>query len=306
MKYLPFLDGKYSVAPGLNAMAKTDVSERMLFQLEPSYTEFIDNKWRCRKENIHKYFVTERLDPATEAVVNRLMVRRLVGEHPQEFGLPGEFGLTNQLTRERLDWAPDWLTVMNDEYISLFDALCSQVPEDVAICQLQGDQDWLAAIHLCAPNHWDPAEKVGRPFSHVHGVVPGMEKLNEGYFRMLITAVEKGPFIRWAWGLSTDTRLNHHPVAPSVVDADEWRGRRIAADAGPVYVRTERQTITGVPECRAFVFTIRTYFYDIDELDVFEKTALMAAVDSMSPASLEYKGLTGAVEVLRQRLIVRK
>jgi len=51
-----------------------------------------------------------------------------------------------------------------------------------------------------------------------------------------------------------------------------------------------------------FFFTIRTYFYDIAALSSDEKAALLLAVESMSAASLEYKGLAGTVEVLRRRL----
>src|SRR5438552_4196358 len=56
------------------------------------------------------------------------------------------------------------------------------------------------------------------------------------------------------------------------------------------------------PSTSAFLFTIRTYFYSIDELSADERGALLAAVETMSPASLEYKGLTGTIEILRRRL----
>jgi hypothetical protein len=302
MTYLPFLDGNYSTAPGLNAMAKASPADQFVFQLDDQYAMFIDNIRRCRAEDIHKYYWQKDLSPETAVGVNRLMVDRLVAEYPADFVLVGECALENRRTGERLEWARDWLTMAGGEYISLFDALCSQVQEDVAICQLEEERDWLAAIHLSAPNHWDPAEKVGRPFSSVHAVVPGMEKLNQNYFKMLVTAVQKGPFFRFAWGIATDDRLNHHPVPPPGVDAGHWQGRRVAEDVDAIYVRVERQTITGLPECNAFLFTIRTYFYAIDGFSADEKRALLQAVEGMSPASLEYKGLTGAVGVLRKRL----
>jgi len=193
--------------------------------------------------------------------------------------------------------------VSDNTYPSLFDALCSQVEEDMAVCQIQGEQDWLAAIHLSAPNHWAPADKIGRPFGTVHGEVPGMEKLNQQYFKMLLTVIQKGPFSRFAWGISTDSRLNHHPIPPHGVGAKEWHGRSIGDGEGKIYVRVERQTLVGIPGCEAFLFTIRTYFYEIAELTAVEKNALMNAVDSMSPQSLEYKGLTGKVELLRKKLL---
>ena len=307
MKYLPFLDGKYSTAPALTAMAKAeDKKDQFVFQLDDSYEDYLNNKACCRLENLHKYYVEAELYPETQAAVNRQIVQQLTAEYPAIFILESSQNanfLHNTRTGAGLQWKEDWIGIAHPVYTSLFDALCSQVQEDVAICQLKEDRDWLAAIHLSAPNHWAPEEKIGRPFSAVHAIVPGMEKLNQQYFKMLVTAVQKGPFSRFAWGIATDTRLNHHPLPPPGVDPVDWQGRRVEADTSKIYLRVERQTITGIPACNAFLFTIRTYFYDIDELAPEEKTALFSAVEGMSPQSLEYKGLTDKIEILENRLI---
>jgi dimethylamine monooxygenase subunit A len=307
MKYLPFLDGKYSTAPALTAMAKTERSQdQLVFQIDEQYNDYITNKGKCRREDIGKYYVEKELQNETLITINQTIVRQLVAEYPAIFTLESSQNanfLHNTRTGDNLQWKEDWIDIEHPVYTSLFDALCSQVQEDVAICQLKEDRDWLAAIHLSAPNHWAPAEKIGRPFSAVHAIVPGMEKLNQQYFKMLQTAVQKGPFFRFAWGIATDTRLNHHPLPPPGVDPVDWQGRRVEADTSKIYLRVERQTITGVPACNAFLFTIRTYFYDIDELAPEEKTALFRAVEGMSQQSLEYKGLTDKIVILRNRLI---
>jgi dimethylamine monooxygenase subunit A len=307
MKYLPFLDGKYSTAPALQPMAKAgDSKEQFVFQIDEQYDAYLANKSNCRKEDIHKYYVEAELHDDTVAAVNRQIVQQLITEYPADFTLDtdnAQIRLHNGKTGKTLQWEDDWIHIGDKAYLSLFDALCSQVQEDVAICQLDGGRDWLAAIHLSSPNHWAPALKVGRPFSSVHHVVPGMEKLNQQYFKMLVTAVQKGPFSRFAWGIATDTRLNHHPVPPPGADLVHWRGRSVQADTSNIYLRVERQTITGIPSCHAFLFTIRTYFYDTDELTAGEKSALYMAVKGMSPESLEYKGLTDKVEILRTRLL---
>jgi dimethylamine monooxygenase subunit A len=307
MKYLPFLDGKYSTAPALTAMAKTEQSyDQLVFQIDHQYDDYLTNKSACRREDIGKYYVEKELQHETLAAINQTIVRQLVAEYPAIFILESSQNanfLRNTRTGANLQWKEDWISIGHPVYTSLFDALCSQVQEDVAICQLKEDRDWLAAIHLSAPNHWAPAEKIGRPFSAVHAIVPGMEKLNQQYFKMLVTAVQKGPFFRFAWGIATDTRLNHHPLPPPGADPVDWQGRRVEADTSRIYLRVERQTITGVPACNAFLFTIRTYFYDIDELAPEEKTALFRAVEGMSPQSLEYKGLTDKIKILENRLI---
>ena len=305
MKYLPFLDGKYSTAPALTAMSKAEnKNDQLVFQLDECYEDYLKNKADCRLEDVHKYYVEAELYPETEAAVNRHIVQQLTTEYPDIFTLAAEAGYTlhNTRTGQQLRWKEDWITIRHPVYRSLFDALSSQVQEDTAICQLNEDRDWLAAIHLSSPNHWAPAEKIGRPFSSVHAVVPGMEKLNQQYFKMLVTAVQKGPFFRFAWGIATDTRLNHHPTPPPGHDPVQWQGRRVEADSDRIDLRVERQTLNGRPSCNAFLFTIRTYFYDIDQLTVVEKKALSMAVESMSPQSLEYKGLTDKVDIVRTRL----
>jgi hypothetical protein len=239
--------------------------------------------------------------------MNKYMASQMVNEYPGIFSLEQNDGnniLTNGKTGESIAWEDDWIAVENTNYLSLFDALCSQVQEDVAICQLQDDKDWLAAIHLSSANHWAPSDKIGRPFSSVHGIVPGMEKLNQHYFKMLMTAVSKGPYTRFAWGISTDTRLNHHPLPPPNVDPIYWQGRRVEHNSSHIYLRVEKQNIIGFAEQNAFLFTIRTFFYDIEELSTEEKEALFMAVEGMSPESLEYKGLTDKVDILRKRLVL--
>jgi len=86
MKYLPFLDGKYSTAPGLTAMAKAEhAADRLVFQLDEQYETYISNKSECRKEDIHKYYVEADLYGETAATVNRHIVRQLVAEYPAVF-----------------------------------------------------------------------------------------------------------------------------------------------------------------------------------------------------------------------------
>jgi len=307
MKYLPFLDGKYSTAPALVALAKApNPIDQFIFQIDEQYSDYLDNKKRCRAEDPFKYFCTEKLDAETVVPMNQYMASQLAKEHPAIFTLKREdlnYVLTNANTGEEIIWKDDWVSVQNTSYMSLFDALCSQVQEDVSICRIEGDKDWLAAIHLSSANHWAPSEKIGRPFYSVHGIVPGMEKLNQNYFKMLLTAVTKGPYTRFAWGISTDTRLNHHPVPPPGVDPVYWQGRRVEHDSSHIYIRVEKQNIIGFAALNAFLFTILTFFYDIEDLTKEEKQALFLAVEGMSAESLEYKGLTDKVEILRKRLL---
>lgn len=305
IKYLAFLDGKYSVAPALQPLKKVEQPyDKLVFQIDEEYNRYIDNKLCCRKESIQKYYTQKNLTDSTAARVNQFIVQQLVNEHPAFFELkPGSdiYLLENKKTGECLRWKEDWIKIEDNIYLSLFDALACQVQEDFAICQLEGDKDMMVAIHVCSANHWAPVEKVGKPFDSIHAVVPGMEKAMPHYFKMLVSAVNKGPFTRFAWGISTDKRLNHHPVAPVGINSAEWYGRKIE-EGCDLYVRVEKQTINGLPDVNAFFFTIRSYFYPVDELKIEEKEALVLAIESMSEQSLLYKGMSGKVEVLRKMM----
>jgi hypothetical protein len=306
MKYMPFLGGVYSTAPGLIAMARAaNPVDRLVFHLDDTYKAYLANKEACREEDIHKYVVERDFSRATAFQVNLLLAKQMVLEYPDTFTLsrhPGRYGFLNRVTGKALEWADDWCLMDDPAYLSLFDALCSQVPEDVAVCQLSPGQNHLAAIHLCAPNHWGAADKAGKPFDAVHAAVPDMEKTLQHYPKMLETLVHKGPFTRFAWGLATDNRLNHHPQAPAGQDPQAWAGRQLNAGTPDLFLRVERQNMVGLPSVNAFLFTIRTYFYPVQDLEAAEKAALVKAVMGMSPASLQYKGLTGNLELLQQRL----
>jgi len=300
-KYLPFLNGIYSTAPGLSPLTKTAPGEpSLVFTINDGYDHALANKQVCRDEDIHKYYCEARLDTTTLHHVNHYIAGTLAKEHPQHFELQqlnDTHVLLNRKTGKQICWNDQGLAE-GTPYLSTFDALCSQVQEDIAVFQLREQDDWLAAIHLCAPNHWDPREKIGRPFHHIHAPVPGMDRTLKHYPTMLSTIVSRGAFTRFAWGIATDTRLNHHPIAPEKVDHDFWYGRKAEKDQPRFYVRTERQNLVGFREVNAFLFTIHTYFYDVDSLTPEEKKQLLLAIQSMSPATLAYKGLANSKPVL--------
>lgn len=303
MRYLPFLSGIYSTAPGLVSTTKAEGRDALIFQIDEPYLLYLGNKKDCRQENIHKYYCEERLQQETMRDVNQYLVKQFAQEHPQQFNVNyTDRHFINTTTHEEFWWNEDWLSIEGNSYESLFDALCCQVQEDIAVVQLRNDEDWLTAIHLCSPNHWAPTEKIGRPFSAVHAPVPGMEKTLQHYRKMLESVIHAStPFTRFAWGVATDTRLNHHPIPPPDKDTANWQGRTHHENNG-WFIRTERQNLIGLAQVNAFLFTIRTYFYRVDELNYQEKNLLLKALHSMSPEALQYKGLTGSISLLEEFL----
>jgi hypothetical protein len=105
---------------------------------------------------------------------------------------------------------------------------------------------------------------------------------------MLQTVVQKGPFTRFAWGISTDNRLNHHPVPREGINADAWHGRKPLDDRSPIYIRSERQNLIGFPEVEAFLFTIRTYFMTW-KVCLRKKNGIAGIIESMLPETIQYE-----------------
>ena len=179
-------------------------------------------------------------------------------------------------------------------YISTLDALAAQIQSDIVVISRNENSDnWMSAIHLCYPNHWAAEEKIGKDFATVHLPVAGIEKINQRAKAIVNTMIARKPMVRFAWGLSTDTCLNHHPQAPNNITSKEWLGRKFDRENPRLFLRIERQVMWGLPEYDAAIFTIRTYFRDCQVIkkDAELNNQLISAIQSMTPESLVYKGL---------------
>jgi hypothetical protein len=196
-----------------------------------------------------------------------------------------EAGRLSQVSVQHRSSPPD------PPYRDALDALASQIQEDLAIMQIMPTGHRLAAVHLCFPNHWAAQEKIGRDFATIHAPVAGMERLRERGSELvqLMIGARQG-LVRFAWGISWDDQLNHHPQPPPGMA----RFDRFDPSQPRAFVRVERQTIWGFGECNAALFTIRTYLLDCAGIRKIagERESLISAVESMSPASLAYKGLS--------------
>lgn len=303
-EYFPLARGRYEIRPGLSRLG-TDFGngarDGHIFQLDREFHAYRTAKLAARAEELGKYHPAGLLDVPARAAVNRLVAKRLVDEHPDAFALAqheGERRLDCHLSGEGLRFAPDWTWLGLEgpqpapPYRSGLDALAAQVQEDLAVVQLSPDgSDRVAALHLCFPNHWAAAEKIGRDFSATHRPVADIEPIIRHSAKLVRTMVEKGPFVRFAWGLATDTRLNHHPDPPPGAGLGVWTGRRFDPERPRLFLRIERQTTMGLPALGCALFTIRTYFTDCAGLAPERRRRLASAIASMSAQSLAYKGL---------------
>ncbi len=237
-----------------------------VFQIDNQFSKYQESKLAARRECFRRYVCESRLSDEVRTAVMEFMAGRFEREHP---GRP-----------LRLTDAEDPL-----------DAIGCQIQEDFAILSSNpSGEHWLSYLHLCSPNHWAAEEKIGRDFASIHAPVAGIESINhraDVHVKTMIGATDG--LVRFAWGIATDDTLNHHPTKDSVTAARHFDFANPRA-----FVRVERQTMWGFPAADAALFTIRTYFLDCRELKRSHppmRDALVAAIESMSPESLVYKGL---------------
>ena len=312
-RYFPIDKGVYEVAPGLKNLGQdlgNGARDALVFQLDTEFPRYRESKLACRSERLSKYLATHRYGPEVSSAVNRFLTERLVKEYPGFFSLTpaakGSSVFRTELTGESFTLSEAFeLTsaakcTARPAYASAFDALCSQVQEDVAVMTAGEDgSNWLSAIHLCSPSHWAAEEKIGKTFFEIHAPVPGIEKLNQASKFFVDAMINKGPYVRFVWGFGTDRRLNHHPEAPVGWDSVKWKGRTFDPSSEmPFILRVERQVLFGLPEVRSSVFAIRVSFIDGEEIraNSKERELLKSGLLSMTPESRAYKGLSGCMD----------
>ncbi len=287
MPHFPPKSGKYEVSAGLRLLG----SERAL-DVDAKWAEYRAVKLAGRRERLAKYLPTPvKVSDEVIARVALTLLDRMLFELPEHFrGGRAEGRIECALSGETIVFTHegelDRARSVGIDYRDLWDALASQLQEDFAIWRLDRatQSEWLGALSIFFPNHWSPEEKIGKSFLEVHLPVADFAPVRARSFAMAEAMVERGPMRRFAWGVATDTRLNHHP--------DEPVGRSFNPAYPELYMRVERQTLHPFPDLGASLFSIRTTFRDVaTELSPVERELLASAIRSMSPEALVYKGL---------------
>ncbi len=296
--FTPFDRGLYQVAPllkKLDLVENSGNSDGAVFHVDREWIDYRSSKEGALADRAEKYLGLHKLEVSEFHRVAHFIAERLNDEHPRLFHYDKSLGILNcQISKEELK--------LNGDPLELWKALSLQVQEDLAIWKLADDREWLAAISVLSPNHWSPEDKIGHSFARVHEPVAGIESINKNARQMAETMIFKGPFTRFAWGIATDRRLNHHPTPPTGIRPEEWTGRQFDPQFPRLYIRTERQCLVPFPEIKCALFTIRTYFQEVSEIkaDPSLRDALISALNSMSPESLVYKGLRDSREEIIQ------
>ncbi len=135
------------------------------------------------------------------------------------------------------------------------------------------------AMWVCLPSRWNPAEKIGQDFAQIHKPVPHSQALQKAQHNVARAMCQKGPFVRYVWGLTYDPNLCQHPSAPRFTGG------------GTVFFRTERQVTLPMPELNRSWFLIRVYNVPLETVlhTPQRKQQLLESLRSMNPEHIGYK-----------------
>lgn len=316
--YRSFLSGAYSVQPGLLKLGQQPVPwredgqpESHFFALDDEYGRYIAAKVASHERALHEHAGEASLRPELRQAALEFIAQTLAAESSGVMSWDGQ-----TLRNAWLGWEADldccWGAVSGlrrfagplahlvegVQPISALDFLGLNAQEDLTITARGPQGDWLAATHVLIPQHWDPRDKLGRDFVSVHTPVAGMAAVSATAPRLLDAVITRGPFVRFAWGLSMTDRLDHHPAGPP--DADRAHGTRFEAEQA--FLRVERQTLKGFPQAQGALFTIRPYTYPLTQVVSQPEHAaqLAKSLRSMTPEQVRYKGLS---EILADLLL---
>lgn len=187
------------------------------------------------------------------------------------------------------------------------------VQEDLCLLRRRDGDDgpgwYLDAAALCFPSRWRLADKIGHRLDLVHGPVVGyspelesrVESLLDSLRDRAVAGERARPVRRRNWFVHPDAALfqpTRPPGGDPVVDAE--------AAAAHLVVRSERQTLRGLPETGWIVFTIRiqqatlgAFLASPDRRAAFRR--LLAKAD---PGALAHRGMGPAqVAALNEALV---
>lgn len=174
--------------------------------------------------------------------------------------------------------------------------LAKIIGEDLCLIS-KVDGEWvLTAAAVIFPSRWRLSEKLGKNLDQIHAPVPGYESTLQPAMSLTfdkLTAERK--VWRLNWALHPDSEL-HQPTAVSK-----------RASPAEYWWRTERQTLAKLPQGEHVLFTIRNRAEPLSQIlaNPDHAAAFAQTLDSMSPETISYKGLTQDHRVIVDYLVSR-
>lgn len=159
--------------------------------------------------------------------------------------------------------------------------MASCLQEDICIHTVRTvpkNIDWLSYTHVSFPSGWSPEFSIGKSFLELHKQVPGFV-----YNENLLPALLCGKYQRFVWSPIFENKLNQHPS-----------NRRFFSRMEPnFWLKIEKQMFIGFKQASCFLFVIRQYIYDKNEVDF---GVLRATISNMTQEQKDYKNISPEFE----------
>lgn len=305
LKSYPFKNSDYKLTMGIRNL---DAQQWLL--VEPSYLRAIGNKKKIVTNTHPDYpsdkdlasntvLFTDEAVPAIKEFYN-IVVNYMCEKYPMYFKMV-ENKLYNDITKEYIP------TKAGDEFSAreymLY--LANTIEEDFLILlkdptrvnEKDGSEYFFKAGIFAFAAGFAPVDRFNKPLSFVHHPIPGYESKLKLSMNRFFNRIEPGQFVtRSNFSVQThnkyyvdDANKGHNlsknqkqaPLDPSKLDFENQ-----------VHYRSERQTLTRLPESGAIVFTVRTYLEPLSVLKKEEKEVrerFIGAIDKLPKDISEYK-----------------
>jgi len=161
-----------------------------------------------------------------------------------------------------------------------FIQLSDEIAEDLCLLKKIEGRWILVAALVVFPSRWDLREKIGLDIDAIHGPVPGyttdLQPLMSYTFDRI---TETRPVWRRNWSLHSTPELHEPTYTPHNAMPNQY------------WWRTERQTLTRLPQQDYLLFTIRNRAEPLSWIlnDPVAKSVFAETLRSLTPEMVEYK-----------------
>lgn len=240
--YCPIKNGIGPSSPVMPKLGKN--SSLNIIEIDSFYPEYIKSKKQVRQQwgeamfyQTHQDLPESHISYATDQLANFILKRS---------------NNKNFMYQDNLDLSPK----------ERFDSLCMQIQEDVVLMTMIKDKPTASIIHLHNPNGWSADGEIGKDFDSIHAevvhrnnnpVVPHGNKMIANIIKRSCELERIG-----AISFRANAILNRHPDISLTPELTNFN-----SEDPKLYMRFERQTIVTLPQIDSFLFTIKTYIYNV-------------------------------------------
>ncbi len=299
LKYFPFTSSFEKM--GTSALS----AENPLAEIDEHYYSEVMLKRKLLDDDHSYYYKASPVTIKAQWEVVEKILAGLSTTHPENFKFIKNnttISWKNLILKEEIDFVLGNLSTLPQEPL---DWIGRQIQEDLLLLDASSV---LQAGQLCFPSGWDIQWKFQKHFLDLHAPVPSVMGPTLRAADKLIERIPVNkPIARTNWGfrvseqmdLSTRHRESYSKLLNTLlpeINSDN------AGDK--IYVRSERQTLSRLPESGFVLFTIHTYNSKVkDEVQNIDNAkAMLAFVKGAPPELIEYKVMTPYLKILIEYL----